>query len=184
MNHEKGDNMLKMTLSEIRGQIQMYPENWINVSTTNCYAYALGLDIKEDDICLNAYQPGTISKFCERGVPNKYLTCSNLIKAIEKDLKGLNISYREIEPQELIALDEWKIALLVKEYYDHRMCKRLLSDFHFLRINRNGLWTHKVGYFAIPNEKDFTAQVIMNPRECDLGMYEYKKCYALKLNKR
>ena len=53
--------MLKMSLNEIRGKIQMYPENWINMHTTNCYAYALGLDIRQSDICDYAYQPGTIS---------------------------------------------------------------------------------------------------------------------------
>lgn len=32
--------MLKMSLNEIRGKIQMYPENWVNMYSTNCYAYA------------------------------------------------------------------------------------------------------------------------------------------------
>lgn len=28
--------MLKMSLNEIRGKIQMYPENWVNMYSTNC----------------------------------------------------------------------------------------------------------------------------------------------------
>ena len=27
----------------------MYPENWVNMYSTNCYAYALGLDIRQSD---------------------------------------------------------------------------------------------------------------------------------------
>lgn len=172
--------MLNMTLDEIKGQIQMYPENWINISTTNCYAYALGLDINEKNICHNAYQPGTISEFGG----DCFLTYTNLVKAIEQDLRFLDISYCEIEPQASITLDEWKIALLVKEYYDHRTHKKFLSGFHCLRINKTGIWVHKPGYPNYPSERDYNNQIITDPREFNFHGYEYKKCYALKLNKR
>ena len=172
--------MLKMTSEEIRGQIQMYPENWINISTTNCYAYALGLDINENDICHNAYQPGTMSEFEE----DCFLTYPNLVKAIEQELKFLSISYREIEPLTPITLDEWKIALLVKQYYDHRMHEILLSGFHFLRTNKNEIWVHKPGYPNAPSERDYHNQMITDPREFAFHDYVYKKCYALKLNRK
>lgn len=100
-----------MSLNEISEKIQLNPKTWFHINTTNCYAYALGLDIKESNICEYAYQPGTISSTSNLA-DSDYFSYSDLINGIEGDLKALNIFYREIEPHEQIALDEWKIALL------------------------------------------------------------------------
>ena len=118
--------MLKMSLNEIRGKIQMYPENWVNMYSTNCYAYALGLDIRQSDICDYAYQPGTISETTNI-FKSKYFSYDMLIKGIESDLELLQIAYRNVEEDEKLALNEWKIALFVDKYHGS------LIDFHFLR---------------------------------------------------
>jgi len=182
MHHEKGDIMLKMSLNKIRGSIQMYPENWINLTTTNCYAYALGLDINENNICISAYQPGTIAGI-NNSINKKYLDYSVLIENIKKDLEALNIYYREIESKEQIKSNEWKIALFVERDYSDSE-KDLLLDFHFLRTNKRGIWTHKQGYYDFPSKKDYVGSIITDLEKCDLCSYKYKKCYALSLNKR
>lgn len=41
MHNEIGDFMLKMSLNEIRWQIQIYLEHWVHLYTTNCYALRL-----------------------------------------------------------------------------------------------------------------------------------------------
>lgn len=174
--------MLKMTLNKIRGQIQIYPENWVNLYETNCYAYALGLDIKESQICSRAYQPGNISGTSDLDRFKEYFLYSDLIIGLEKDLEALSISYREIEPTEQIKSDEWKIALMV-ENYNKNIFDGSLFNFHFLRTNKNGIWTHKSSYLGPISKKDNLNQIIIDPRECDLFSYEYKKCYALSLNK-
>ena len=109
--------MLKMSLNEIRGKIQMYPENWVNMYSTNCYTYALGLDIRQSDICDYAYQPGTISETTNI-FKSKYFSYDMLIKGIESDLELLQIAYRNVEEDEKLALNEWKIALFVDRDFD------------------------------------------------------------------
>lgn len=173
---------LKMSPNEIRSQIQIKPKEWINLETTNCYAYALGLDINENDICEYAYQPGSISsKVANLIIHFNYFLYSVLIKNIEKDFETLGISYKEIEPDDEIQDDEWKIALFV-EFYDKYFMDDLISDFHFLRANSNGVWTHKHGYCNSPKKKDDSNKIITDLKECDLTLYEYRKCYALRLN--
>ena len=181
MHREKGEFMLNMSLNEIRGQIQINPQNWINLGTTNCYAYALGLDIRESRICKSAYQPGTISGVFDPTILREYFLYSDLIKNIEKDLSALDIFYREINFNDKIDLDEWKIALFAETYNND--LDVFVSDFHFIRANSKGVWTHKPGYFGSPSKKDYSSQIITDLEKCDLYLYEYKKCYALRLNK-
>ena len=85
--------MLKMSLNEIKGKIQMYPENWVNMYSTNCYAYALGLDVRENDICIGAYNPGIISETSSLN-GTEYFEYEALINGIAGDLKALDIEYR------------------------------------------------------------------------------------------
>lgn len=174
--------MLKMSLNEIRGQIQIYPENWKNIHTTNCYAYALGLDIVEHEICPYVYQPGTISNSSTLHQLPPYFFYQELIHGIEEDLKILDISYHEINSQDIIEESEWKMALYIK-LYEKDIDDDLCSDFHFLRTNQNGAWRHKNGKGVLPNKLDDFGNRILNPETCDFIFYEYKKCYALKLNR-
>lgn len=174
--------MLKMSLQEIRGQIQMYPENWKNIYTTNCYAYALGLDLPEDNICKSAYQPGTISGSSNLCDLSHSFYFKELVYGVEEDLKTLNISFRQINPKDIIEENEWKIALYVEIYLEQKkdfLCK----DFHFLRTNKNGAWIHKNGWSTSPNKLDDMANKIIDLETCDFFLYQYKKCYALKLNR-
>ena len=172
--------MLKMTLSEIRGEVQVYPESWINMRTTNCYAFALGLDIRESSICSGAYQPGVISGKKELDLSNRRFLYSDLIKCIEEDLNNLGILYREIDTMDKVELNEWKMALFVET--NSECDENYLSGFHFLRTNQKGNWVHKADYYTSPSKKDDFDQIIKDPKECDFYFYEYKKCYALKLN--
>ena len=152
--------MLKMSLNEIRGKIQMYPENWVNMYSTNCYAYALGLDIRQSDICDYAYQPGTISETTNI-FKSKYFSYDMLIKGIDEKL----------------ALNEWKIALFVDRDFDK------LVGFHFLRQKENGMWLHKQDFDGIFSKKDYCGNNIITPSSAELFPYIYKKCYALRLEK-
>lgn len=166
--------MLKMSLNEIRGKIQMYPENWVNMYSTNCYAYALGLDIRQSDICDYAYQPGTISETTNI-FKSKYFSYDMLIKGIESDLELLQIAYRNVEEDEKLALNEWKIALFVDRDFDK------LVGFHFLRQKENGIWLQKNGYQGTISKRDHSDEVIVSPSSAELFPYIYKKCYALRL---
>lgn len=168
--------MLKMSLNEIKGKIQIYPENWVNMYSTNCYAYALGLDVRENDICIGAYNPGIISGTSSLN-GTEYFEYEALINGIAGDLKALDIEYHEVNPMEKIKINEWKIALLTEKYHDK------LMDFHFLRQNKSGLWSHKNGFNGIISKKDYLGRIIADPSVSELTPYTYEKCYALKINR-
>lgn len=175
--------MLKMSLRKIRGSIQVYPENWINVIETNCYAYALGLDIKENDICKYAYRPGSISvnrklfvykDEKEEMLYLKYLSYDSFVDKLENDLDCLNLEYREVNPSEPIDSDEWKIAFLTRK----DGCR--IRDFHFLRQNSDGIWTQKKGYYCGIDSVDCMGKTVKNPAYGYWQSFEYGKCYVLK----
>lgn len=181
MHHKKGDTMLKMSLNEIKGQIQIHPENWINIYSTNCYAYALGLDVGQFNICPYAYQPGTISEATIQLASEKTFFYDTLIENLENDLKVLGIDYKEVNPNYFVQEGEWKIALFTEKYfYDSEE----LLDFHFLREISNGIWFHKNGFKGLPSKRDYLGNIIIDPTTCRLEPYKYRKCYALKLKER
>lgn len=172
--------ILKKTLIEIRNSITLDKENWENILTTNCYAYALGLDIPESEICDYAYAPGQLSG-SPLSVANHYLFKYNdLLECLYSDFNALSISFREVEPTETVSIDEWKIALFTSSI-DYGGCGELLDDYHFLRQRNNGIWWHKSGWYNAPTNKDNKNQIIVNPQSCLLKGRKYQKSYILKL---
>ena len=165
---------LNMTSEEIRNNINLKKDNWINEVETNCYAYALGLDVREKDISKFAYIPGTMSssKYYLPKLLN--FTYDMLMVNIFSDLDFLGIDYKEIKPKERIKKDEWKIAMFVTNYLGH------IYDYHFLRY-KNGVWYHKNGYGGLVSKSDSNGSIIINPKTCYLNNREYDTCFKLKL---
>ncbi len=168
---------IRMSIDQIRAAIDLEKDGWVNYSTTNCYAYALGLDIPEGAVGYYAYSPGVIGS-SEIFLP-KFRTFSyhNLIENMYLDFEALGIDYREIDPMEQISDDEWKIALFLLYYH------RQVEDFHFLRERRDGLWYHKSGWTSSIKAVDDYGQKITNPEYCRLRSRTYDKTLALKLKK-
>lgn len=166
--------MIKMNSTEYRRQIKLDSTSWKHAYTTNCYAFALGLDIRERLIMKDAYQPGTLTQHNL----DVYFTYEQLINNLISDLDYLGIDYKEIDPSEKVGIDEWKIALFVQ--YNPYM--GLLSDFHFLRQIDN-IWYHKQGYYGLPTNKDSYNNLIIDPVDCYIYGEDYQKTYSLKLKK-
>ena len=166
---------LKMEIEYLRSCIDLEKKEWINRYATNCYAYALGLDIPQSKINRYAYTPGIISK------SNIYLpSCDefiyeDLINNIYLDLKALGIDFREIEPNEEIEENEWKIAIFIARSYGK------IFDYHFLREHNDGTWYHKNGFNGDISNCDCNGDVITNPKDCYIPCRSYKKCLSLKL---
>lgn len=173
-------NQLKMSLQELRNSIDLEKRDWINMSSTNCYAYALGLDIPQQEICDFAYVPGTISNSKSTIPSHKIFSYETLLKNIYLDLNTLGISFREINPLDDISVEEWKIALFVTKVYSDKGFVGL-EDFHFLRQQSDGFWYHKGGYDGIITRLDSYSEEIVNPQECILENRTYKKCLSLRL---
>lgn len=100
----------------------------------NCYCYAMGFNTpriigkKYFESCSRTlrHNVGFIS-----GLPY-YNDRKSIIRALESDLRCLNIEFYECEPDSKNIHGGYKIALF-RSYY----------DFHFVRENSDSTWSHK-----------------------------------------
>jgi len=160
--------MLNMPIKEIKENISLREEYWENNFETNCYAFALGLDIPESDICKNSFQPGIIASKIFNISLNK-LAKIKIEDRMILDLKALKIGFELSEVnmnQEYITLgnylcNTWDVLLFLKE-----------NDFHFSRINLNGEMYHKIGYFGFPKKTSI--------EEIEEKGYSLSKIYRLR----
>lgn len=108
-----------------------------NYKNGNCYCYAMGFNTpriigkKYFESCSRTlrYNVGFIS-----GLPY-FNDRKSIIRALESDLRCLNIEFYECEPDSKNIHGGYKIALF-RSYY----------DFHFVRENSDSTWSHKKGY--------------------------------------
>lgn len=181
---------LELSRSEIRENIEVTgnPNYWNNIQGTNCYAYALGLDINEKRIAKCAYQPGVMgSIMLHKPIVNiKNMTIE---ERMILDLKALKIYCKEIEVEE----SELKFCSKRTEndnsittyYWPVAIFEDINSDnFHFMRLTSDGTWYHKFGYFSSPHNYDEDKRIITDPRECNLNNLKYKKTYQLICNQK
>ncbi len=171
---------MKMSMSDLKRQIKMDKKNWKHILTTNCYAYALKLDVPERKIKTLAYAPGTMGSSSTNLAVQRYFTLDNLLENIQDDLLYLGIKFLEVDPLEEILPNEWKIALFTA-FYSYICYEEYLYDYHFLRQDSSGIWTHKMGFFHRPTNVDNNKDVIKDPKKCSLGNYDYQLTYKLSL---
>lgn len=164
-----------MSLQELRAAINLEKTKWNNIYNTNCYAYALGLDIVEKDIIDYAFIPGIMSG-SEVDLSKRFtFSYEELIQNLYNDFEFLGINFREVNPYEIIGIDEWKIALFTTPYWNQ------LDDFHFLRLCSDKIWHHKNGWNRKPTIYDNHGSIITNPVNCFLRDKKFNKCLCLKL---
>ena len=140
--------MLNMPIKEIKELISLREEYWEYIFETNCYAFALGFDIPENDICKNAFQPGVIAANV-LNIPLSEIAKLKIEDRIILDFKVLKLGYKisEIEEKQKNRTlgnywcTSWDILLFLKD-----------NEFHFARVNVDGEMYHKVGYLGIPQK--------------------------------
>lgn len=169
---------LKMSVDDINKYMKFDCNNfWFNLNNTNCYAFALGLDIPEKRIIKHAYQPGTIGANVF-SISSEKFNRLTFEEKIEIDFKALNISAVQCQPTECslfyyendMIIFQWIIAL----FYGSG------CGFHFMRKNSSGYWWHKRGYYLeYPIDFDDNNCKIKDPRDCLINDYEYIKCLKL-----
>ncbi len=170
-----------MKINELNEHISLTTDLWNNEVSTNCYAFALGLDIPEKEITKDAYQVGILG--CKVfNLDNRVINLLSYNDRLKLDLKALKISLKEIDPKDAVLIKEedesgslisWPIALFEDGI-----------DFHFMRKSNDGIWYHKQGYESSITGKDSLGEEITNPKKCHLGKYKYKKTYQLTFNER
>lgn len=158
-----------MELDELKQSINLSNMGWININDTNCYAYALGLDVPQNEICTCAYELGNIYYFY-----NNVKRCFRYHEELLlNDFKTLGLLYREASLDEEINDDEWKIAYFDSIYE---------CGYHFFRQIENGIWWHKYDWKYAPTCLDDKGLIIEDPTHCNINYrgLVYQKSYILK----
>lgn len=171
---------LNMEIDTLKKMISLREEYWEYCFNTNCYAFALGLDVPENDIVKNAYQLGVIGATIY-DIPIIELKNMTYEQRLLLDLKALKIICKETIPTEKT---DWKFNYKNQKMtsIDHCWLIALFDngkDFHFMRKNYDGIWYHKRGFLAPPINYDSNKKIITNPEECIIGDYRYVKTYKL-----
>lgn len=156
-------------------------------SCRNCFAYAL--DIKQEEIIpVEFFQiPGRMleeekrQQFLKkkeplalkrRNVDSNIRLAPNVIwELILLEIEELGMQFRYVDINEILEEGEYRIAFCVGN-----------RDCHFLRQDKDGTWSHKMGDNK-PTRLDFSGYIINNPYEANLGRYQVQFIVALKQNK-
>ena len=148
------------------------PRDWENMSETNGYLFALKLDIPYRMINTSANRIGGISNKNVESLINRNFTNEEVLNNLYADLDYLGLTYETIDPSEEA---EWKIALFLYRYKDQ------IKDFQFLRFFKDS-WYYKHSFRGGIYNKDFSGNLITDPRDCYLLDKEY--IATLKLEKK
>ena len=143
------------------------PLHWNNKynikETHNCFAYAFNInDDKQIKKCNDPncdvpfHQPGMAAGY-PKFKSSKPKTCPNMMARLIGDNPNLKMATFE----EKCPVGTSKIALIVDEN----------EDYHFLRQDSNGMWSHKGGSQPVKNV-DAAGRLIYDPALAD---YNYKK---------
>lgn len=161
---------LKNSLEEIRDSIDIAKKVWIHRQVTNCYAYALGIDMH---LPIDSFQPGALSGYMI--VPP--FSYTEIIRAIIADFNALGIDYGSIDPNSPVKNEEWKIVLLLSS----KDASSRFHNFHFIRQFEDGRWFHKLGYSRKITNLDDNGDTITNPEKARFKDLSYDSCFRLRL---
>ena len=126
-------HFLKADISQVT-----YPQSFTGtfVEGTNCLAYAVGY--KFPDVMRKLYFPGAI-----RNRPVMY-NKDFLLRFFIEDLSVIGIKAKVIskeQARETVVEGNQVVAFMYS--YD---------DFHFIRKDKDGMWSHKQGYYNLPTK--------------------------------
>ena len=150
----------------------------------NCYAFAVGIDMDERDICEYAFNPGQIGTYLNYYDNSRnyqtmmaYMFSRPIEDRVGFDMETLGIEFSDASEDELSEyVDEegyynWLIAM-----YKTRPRFLVPSDIHCLRKNHDGIWVHKLGRDGNPSMIDPNGEVItVLPEEL---VYDKRKIYT------
>lgn len=144
---------IKSDLKSVSYPQSFCPELYPN---TNCLAYAIGTKIP--DINHSFYFPGGIGGSIDTFYP------SEMVENFVKDMKLLGINAEVISLEQ--AKETNKEGQIVALFYSY-----IINDFHFIRRDKEGGWSHKIGYDK-PKYKAIPVKVSYN---YERYYYEEKK---------
>lgn len=167
--------------------INPFKSEWKYNDETNCYAYALGLDIPVDLINIHDsihYNPGYFGGMSLKSP----FTEESLLSCLLSDMDVLDLECFGAEPDDRIGRNSWKVAIFGAVTDKPGVFK----DFHFAKyetVSNPGSWTHKQGFDQAPKNIDSDGMIILDPRKCriedndDGENYNYKYLRTVILSK-
>ena len=145
----------KKVIKKFIDAMDVNKQTWINYYTTNCYAYALGIDLYLGEKIIDL---GKIS-----GMDYNMRNKDDLKTALIFDVTRLNLSIEEVNPSIRINDENsWLIAMFMTPFYKDDN-DEITMDYHFLRKTKNENWTHKIGNTNVITNKDEDDKKINNP---------------------
>ena len=150
---------------------------WLNPCLTNCYAYALGIDL---NVGRRIIELGEISGF-DYKLRNK----NDLETALMMDSIRLNLNIERVDPDyEIKDNNKWLIAMYMTPFFYDQDINQKEFDNHFLWKTKNDNWSHKIGNTSIITYKDDNGKKIDNPIDIDISIdrntpYNYIGSYLL-----
>ena len=151
--------------------IEGYYPTWNSKYNTNCYAFALGLDVPQDNICHHAYYPGNIAHNVLATTTNDYgITKEEIEEQLFFDFRALRMTYQAFQDEDkyqyLKVLDHpdfyWDILFFLNPS---------IPDYHFARVTNDGKLYHKQGWQLNPRETYI--------KEIESTGYEFVKRYRV-----
>lgn len=146
-----------------------YNKNLYLRESHNCYTYFLNLKSNYAfNVCKGKYHK---KKRCDRPQPGY---ASNHRKMIDEDYNCNEIMKRTLDDNKKIFKTKLDIPC-PKNYYKGAMVVAPKNDFHYYRLNDDGLWTHKPGYKP-STHLDADNKIIENPEKANrnYGSLNYK----------
>lgn len=178
---------LLMSYKEIRESIKLKENEWNNIRTTNCYAYALGLDIPSGKLMSFGFEyPYDVGVIGSDFYQYDYfdLFGFSLEERLFLDLNALGIEFEESNQFDKIPNNNQNLSWLIAMYKDANS-----PDFHFLRKINNYYWMHKVGMYGNISNRDSKGNLITDldtstfvySEKNRIIDYRFEKVYKLSL---
>ena len=158
--------------------VNPFKDKWEHNIGTNCYAYALGIDVAKDFLDTNedrlVYNPGC---FCDRDLKSPF-TREQLLINLLGDLDRLGLYSYRVNTNYKLCKNEWKLVIygaVTDNPYEYK-------DFHLLRQTiPDGVYSHKQGFYSEPTCLDSDKKIITDPSKCRIEDIDEGELYKYEL---
>ena len=185
------NNLISLkTIKQMQDSINIKDNLINNFDVINCYGYCLNMNLSYKDLepwrkyFINVFNVGTLCN-----ISKLINTDYDLEKSLYGDVEILGLNIKEIDFNEKLLENEWKIAMYNTPIYKDD--DEYQTDFHFIKQNPNSNWFGKYGYSCYISSLDDYGRLIINPKEAiftlksddDEIRYNYIGTYKLSLKK-
>lgn len=130
------------------------PKDWEKIKfVTNCYSYVLNL-VVQDGYYKNFYYVGALSEIPEKSNYSK----KEFLQILKSDLQVLGRELTDCLLADFVPEGKQKIVVFLRPKNNLQT-----FDFHFMKQDKDGTWSHKIGWVNLPTNKGTGNMKITNP---------------------